>query len=395
MTTRFDYLIVGGGMTADAAARGVRELDTEGTIGIIGQDTDPPYTRPALTKKLWTDPDFSAEDNWLHTGTDTGAELRTGTRVTRLDVAGHTVVTDDGEQIGYRRLLLATGGTPHTLDIPAGERCLYFRTFADYRGLRAVSGAGRHVAVVGGSFIATELAAALVQNETATTVLFAEDRFSGGMFPAALAEHLQSTYADRGVQLRPQTTVDGGTLEADGITLQLSDGSTDRYDALVAGLGIEPAVDLAAEAGLEVDDGILVDAHLWTGAEDVYAAGDVARYPDRLLGRQRVEHVDNATQMGAVAGRILAGSDETYDHTPYFYSNVFDISYQAVGTLDPSAQTIEDWVEPMEQGTVYYLRGDQLIGVLLWNIENRLDDARVLLAGDRYDRAELVGAIRP
>src|SRR5699024_2073887 len=308
------------------------------------------------TKKLWTDPDFSAEDNWLHTGTDTGAELRTGTRVTRLDVAGHTVVTDDGEQIGYRRLLLATGGTPHTLDIPAGERCLYFRTFADYRGLRAVSGAGRHVAVVGGSFIATELAAALVQNETATTVLFAEDRFSGGMFPAALAEHLQSTYADRGVQLRPQTTVDGGTLEADGV---------------------------------------LGDAHLWTGAEDVYAAGDVARYPDRLLGRQRVEHVDNATQMGAVAGRILAGSDETYDHTPYFYSNVFDISYQAVGTLDPSAQTIEDWVEPMEQGTVYYLRGDQLIGVLLWNIENRLDDARVLLAGDRYDRAELVGAIRP
>ena len=100
--------------------------------------------------------------------------------------------------------------------------------------------------------------------------------------------------------------------------------------------------------------------------------------------------------MGTTAGRIMAGSAESYDHTPYFYSNVFDISYQALGTLDSSATTIEDWVEPLEQGTVYYLCDERLIGVLLWNIEDRLDDARMLLAEDRrYGSADLVGSIRP
>ena len=396
MRSTYDYLIVGGGMAADAAARGIRERDADGSIGIVGADSDPPYTRPALTKKLWTDPDFTVEDNWLGTVEDTGAELATSTTVTAVDVAEHTVSTDDDRQLRYQRLLLATGGTPKTLDVPAGERAIYFRTFADYHQLRGVSGQQRHVAVVGGSFIGSELAAALVQNSTTTTVIYPDDALCGSMFPASLAERFEQVYASHGVHLQSSTTVRTGTVDADGVVVELDDGSKRRFDALVAGLGIDPAVELATAAGLDVDDGIVVDAQLRTSADDVFAAGDVAHYPDRILGRQRVEHVDNATQMGTSAGRIMAGSTESYDHTPYFYSNVFDISYQALGTLDSSAVTIEDWVEPLEQGTVYYLSDDRLIGVLLWNIEDRLDDARLLLAEDRrYGSADLVGSIRP
>lgn len=149
-------------------------------------------------------------------------------------------------------------------------------------------------------------------------------------------------------------------------------------------------MDVAQKAGLTVDDGIVVDESLRTNAADVYAAGDVASYPDHILGRRRIEHVDNAKQMGAAAVRIMAGSTEVYNHTPYYYSNVFDISYQAVGTLDSSLETFEDWAEPVEgsgdpqrKGVIYYLDGGRTAGVLLWNVPDKLDAARKVLADQR------------
>ena len=139
--TTYDYLIIGGGMVADAAARGIRERETAGTIGILSADTDEPYTRPALSKKLWTDPDFTWDQVPLNTVADTGAELRLNTLVTRIDRFSRAVETGDGELVGYRRLLLATGSTPRTIPAPEGDdRILAFRSAEDYRRLRELAG---------------------------------------------------------------------------------------------------------------------------------------------------------------------------------------------------------------------------------------------------------------
>lgn len=387
MTRTFDHLIVGGGMTGDAAAKGIREIDDHASIGLVGDDVDPPYTRPALSKKLWTDPDFGPDDNWLGTAAATGASVMTGTTVSSVDPDSHVVNTNDGSPIGYGRLLLATGGAPRTLGVPASERSIYFRSFADYRALRHLSGGGRQIAVVGGSYIATELAAALRQNDTWATLIFPDRVLGGSMFPTELARHFEATYEQRGVRLVRNTRVESGTLEHDGVVLQLSDGSERFFDGMVSGLGIDPCVGLAQSAGLHVDNGIVVDERLRTGTQDIHAAGDVACYPDHILGRRRVEHVNNATRMGAAAGRIMAGSIEAYNHTPYYYSNVFDISWQAVGTLDASLETVCDWSDPLHSGVVYYLDGATPVGVLLWNVDADLDAAREVLADNRHQNA--------
>jgi 3-phenylpropionate/trans-cinnamate dioxygenase ferredoxin reductase subunit len=390
----YTYLIVGGGMAADAAARGIREHDTTGTIAIIGADADEPYTRPALSKKLWTDPGFSREDNFLNTAADTGAEVHTGTSATEIDPAAGTVTTSAGT-LAFDRLLLATGGEPRTIDLEPGERVIYFRTFADYRRLRGLAGGHRRIAVVGGGFIGTELAAALVQNDTETTLFFDGGTLEEEVFPPRLATHFHDMYAQHGVELVGGTTITGGHSEGDTVVLADQDGHTRTFDAVVVGLGIDPATGPAAAAGIYVDDGIVVDEHLRTSHPNVYAAGDVARYPDRILGRQRVEHVDNAKQMGAAAGRIMAGSTEEYTHTPYFYSNVFEFGYRALGTLDCRLQTVEDWADPCERGVVYYLDdARQVRGVLLVGLDGGLDEAReVLSEPGAVEPAELVGRI--
>lgn len=387
MIMTFDYLIVGGGMTADAAAKGIRELDDQGSIGIVGDDTDPPYTRPALSKKLWIDPDFSEDDNWLNTSEHTNARVITDTDVIAVDPDRHLVATADGNRLGYSRLLLATGGEPKTLDVPASDRSIFFRTFADYRALRRLSGGGQHIAVVGGGYIGTELAAALVQNDTRVTLIHPDEVLAGSLFPSELARYFESVYEQNGVELLSETRVESGALDDAGVLLRLSDGSEQHFDGMVSGLGIEPRVGLADEAGLTVDNGIVVDERLRTGVEGIYAAGDVACYPDHILGRSRAEHVNNATQMGTTAGRIMAGSSEAYTHTPYFYSNVFDLSWQAVGRLDATLETIADWAAPLRSGVVYYLDAGKVVGILLWNTDASLDAAREVLADRRPQNA--------
>lgn len=389
----FRYLILGGGMAADAAARGIRELDADGSIAIISNDVDEPYTRPALSKKLWTDPSFNEDDNYLSTVTDTGAQLHLGTEVTSVDAQAKTVTASDG-RYGFEKLLFVTGGQPKQIDLEEGERVICFRRFDDYRHLREFAGDDLNVAVIGGGFIGTELAAALVQNKTNTTLIFDDETLCGSVFPPDLADRFHQLYHDRGITLVPGTKVSGGRVEGQHVALDYGEGSHE-FDAVVVGLGIDPSTDLAEDAGIATDDGIMVDASLRTSHPDIYAAGDVANYPDQILGRQRVEHVDNATQMGTAAGRIMAGSGDTYTHTPYFYTNVFDFGYQAVGTISSDLRTVEDWQRPQAEGTVYYLNNeDKVQGVLLANLEGGLGTARAILAEDwPHSRSDLVGRL--
>ena len=396
-STRFDYLIVGGGMVADTAARGIREVDADGTILIVSDDVEEPYTRPALSKKLWTDEDFTWEKVPLGTAESTGAEIRLRTRATAVRTDAHEVDTDAGDTIGYGRLLLATGGRPVPLpldDRSGGTRALTFRTAEDYRHLRALAADVERIAVVGGGYIGSELAAALVQNGVDTVLVHTGAVLGDAVFPAGLAERFEKLFRDAGVEIVGGSRVSGGEVDATGARLELEGGAEVRADAVVSGLGIRVADELADAAGLAVDDGIVVDAQLRTSVDDVFAAGDVASYPDRILGRRRVEHVDNANEMGTAAGRNLAGAREPYTHTPYYYSAVFGIRYEAVGTLDASLETVEDWRDA-ERGVVYYLDDDRVVGVLLWNTEDARDDARRVLAeADTLTRDDLPGRIR-
>ncbi|RKR04388.1 apoptosis-inducing factor-like protein [Kushneria sinocarnis] len=390
----YDYLIVGAGMVSANATAGIRERDERGSIGIVGSEPNGPVTRPALSKKLWTDPEFGFDKIWMKPE-DKGATLHADTRIVSLDRDHRTVTADNGDVFGYGRLLIATGGEPKKLDLAPSERVLYFRTVEDYRRLRELAGSQRHIAVVGGSYIGTELAAALALNDTRVTLIHPEQVLGDRVFPPDLARRFQEMYHAHGVTLMGGRRLASGRQDDDTVTLTLDSGETVAADAVALGLGVEPVCDFAAAAGLAVDDGIMVDEMLRTSDPNIFAAGDVASYPDNLLGRQRAEHVDNANRMGQQAGAIMAGSEAPYTHTPYFYSNVFELGYQAVGTLDSSLRTIEDWQEPQSRGVVYYLEEDVVKGVLLVNLKERLDAAReVIKERTPGDREALIGRIR-
>lgn len=389
----FDYLIIGGGVAAAAAAPGIREHDDKGTIGILTADVEPPYHRPPLTKNAWTSPDWSDDNLPYDTAEATGAEIRVDTTVTGIDRANQQVSTSSGDVIGYGKLLLATGGNPNEIDLPADDRVIYFRTAADYRRLRSLVGPAQHVAVVGGGYIATEIAAALSLQDVRVTMIFTGTTVNENVLPAELAEKVQQSFLDHGVQLMPGRKVTGGQASEANLVLTLDDGSEVEADVVVLGLGVSPVVDFAEAAGLEVEDGIVVDEHLRTADERIWAAGDNAQYPDKVLGRTRVEHVDNANVMGKTAGEIMAGAELTYDHTPFFYTDLYDLGYKAVGQVDSSLETLGDWNEDRSAGVVYYLDGETAVGVLLWNGYGSTDEATKVLADPPKRREELLGMI--
>jgi NADPH-dependent 2,4-dienoyl-CoA reductase/sulfur reductase-like enzyme len=372
----YDYLIVGGGMTADAAVEGIREVDPDGSVGLISSEEEPPYDRPPLSKGLWKG--GAEEDIWRTAATE-GAELHLGRRVVTLDPESHTVGDDGGETYGYRRLLLATGGSPRQLP-GAPEGVIHYRTIDDYRRLRQLAEEDRRFVVIGGGFIGSEVAAALTMAGRDVTVVFPEKALCARLFPAGLARFVTDHFRERGVTARAGESVTGVTRAGDAYEVALGSGESLHADGVVVGIGIVPETGLARDAGLEVGDGIVVDAHLRTSDPDVFAAGDVASFPHPALRRHmRVEHEDAANTMGRQAGRNMAGADEPYEHVPLFYSDLFDLGYEAVGRADSRLDVIEDWREKYDQGVVYYLAEDRVEGVLLWNTWGQDEAARGLL----------------
>ncbi len=219
-----------------------------------------------------------------------------------------------------------------------------------------------------------------MQNDVAVTLVLDLDDVQEQMFPRALAASLTQAFVDRGVTV-VHGKVDSGEDTGDGILVRLEDGTELTGDAVVIGVGVLPRTGLADAAGIEVDNGIVVDDHLRTSATDVYAAGDVASYPDVLLGKRRVEHVDHAEKSGEHAGKVMAGADAAYDHTPFFWSDILDAGYEAIGETSSSLEMVEDWKDgEVGTGVVYYLKAGQVRGVLLWNVWDSVDAARDLIA---------------
>ena len=368
-------------MTADAAAHAMREVDRTGSIGIVGSEPHPPYDRPPLSKGLWKGKDLKSI--WRKSD-GLGVTFHVGRRVRRLDAQNKRVTDDEGTVHSFDKLLLATGSTPRRLPF-GGESIIYFRTLDDYQRLRSLTERGRRFAVIGGGFIGSEIAAALAMNGKEVLLAFPDEGIGGRLFPPDLAGFLNDFYRGKGVEVLAGASVVGMDMRDDRPTLKTRSASSGKeqsveVDGVVAGVGVQPNVELAQAAGLKVENGVRVDASLRTGHPDIYAAGDVASFHNPALDQWlRVEHEDNANTMGGMAGRSMAGAPVTYDHLPSFYSDLFDLGYEAVGELDARLETVADWKEPYREGVVYYLRGGRVRGVLLWNVWEQVEAARRLI----------------
>jgi 3-phenylpropionate/trans-cinnamate dioxygenase ferredoxin reductase component len=378
----YTYLIVGGGMAADAAVHGIREVDPNGTIGLISAEPDAPYKRPPLSKKLWRGKPLDSV--WL--GTDQlGVDLHLGRTGRLLDLQHKRVVDDRGTEYGFDKLLLATGVTPRRLPV-GGHWITYYRTLKDYQRLRQEAERGQRFAVIGGGFIGSEIAAALAMNGKEVVLILPEAAIGSRLFPPDLAGFLNDYYREQGVEVLTHSMVTDVVERGDRFIVETRDtaASTTReleVDGVVAGIGAQPNVDLAQTAGLAVDNGIVVDPFLRTSHPDVYAAGDVAAYWQSVLGqRRRVEHEDNATAMGRFAGRAMAGEPAPYEHLPFFYSDMFDLGYEAVGDVDARLEVVAEWEEPYRTGVLTYRGEGRVRGALLWNVWDQLDAARALIA---------------
>jgi 3-phenylpropionate/trans-cinnamate dioxygenase ferredoxin reductase subunit len=385
----YRYLIVGGGMASDAVCKGIRSLDETGTIGLVGEEPHPPYKRPPLTKGLWTGDD--EEKIWRKTE-EKGVDLHLGRRVVSLDLAGKTVQDDAGDAYGYEKLVLATGGTPRRLG-GDDSGVIYFRDLDDYRRARALSDEGARFAVIGGGFIGSEMAAALSIAGRDVAIIVPEPGIGWRNFPPDLSASVTEEYRHRGVSVWADSLVADVGREGPETVLTMKDGRAMKVDAVVAGLGIIPNAELAESAGLAVDDGIIVDEYgRVSGAEDVFATGDVVRFPSQALGKSvRVEHEDHANSHGRAVGANAAGAGEPYDHLPFFYSDLYDFGYEAVGEADTRLRSIAAWRDPMRKGVIGFVDDESRPrGVLLWGIFGKVDAARELIrAGQPIDVAVL------
>lgn len=394
----YTYLIIGGGMAGERGAEGIRKLDTAGTIALVAGEPYFPYDRPPLSKgyltgkegleKVYLRPEAFYADNRI-------AVLR-GVRATGVDPAARQVTLADGRVVGYEKLLLATGGVARRLDIPGADLpgSFILRTLADNEAIHAAAQKGKQVLVVGGSFIGSEAAASLAMVGLAVTMVFPDTRLLVKVGPEEVSAWLHEKYAAHGVRLlsgrRPARLEGAGRVER----AVLDDGTVVAADLVVAGVGITLDTALARAAGLALDErgAVMVDEYLRTSDPHIYAAGDIANWPDPTFGKRlRVEHWDVARQQGLRAGRNMAGEGKPYGAVPYFYSDLFDLALEAWGDLSAWDQTVLRGTLASGRFYLFYFAQRRLSGVLVGNPteeEHKMMPALVRTRGAYGDVAE-------
>jgi NADPH-dependent 2,4-dienoyl-CoA reductase/sulfur reductase-like enzyme len=395
----YSYIIIGAGLAGASAVEGIREVDRKGSIRLIGAERDRPYDRPPLSKQLWSGAK-SVEEIFLHDEEffeKHQVDLRLGVKVRRIDAERHAVDDSQGNTYRYGRLLLATGGIPRRLSIPGGDLdgISYYRTLSDYRQLRAAAVEGKSALVIGGGFIGSEMAAALRMNKLAVTMVFPSRWLVSHVFPESLGRALTEHYRAKGVEVLADDLPLSVERDGSGYLARTRGGREVRADLVVVGIGVTPDVALAEGAGLSTANGVLVNEFLNTSNPDIYAAGDIAFFPDAVLGPRRVEHWDNAVSQGRHAGRNMAGAREPYTYMSFFFSDLFEFGYEAVGDVDSRHETFADWQEENKTGVIYYLGDGRLRGAMMCNTWDKVDAARALIQkADRVTAVDLRGAIR-
>jgi 3-phenylpropionate/trans-cinnamate dioxygenase ferredoxin reductase component len=394
-------VVVGGGLAAASAVDELRSNGHEGSIEVFCAEPHLPYERPPLSKEVLLgkaeEGSVQVHDRGWYDERD--VVLHLGTPVTGLDLDRREVV-GDGFSAGFDRLLLATGASPRRLGMAdeSGADVAYLRTIEDNRRLREAFGSVDRIVIIGGGWIGLEVASAARNAGVDVTVVEMQDLPLLGVLGPEVAQVFADLHREHDVDLRLGVGVDGIDARSGGTSeVRLADGTSLAADLVVVGIGVQPEVRLAREAGLAVGDGVLVDAALRTSDPEVFAVGDIAGHDHPVLGRRvRVEHWDNAIHQARAAARVMLGGDQPYDRLPYFFTDQYDLGMEYVGSLGPDGY--DDVVLRGDMSTrvftALWLRDRRVVAAMHANDWDQIDPIRGIV-GREVDRDRLADASVP
>jgi 3-phenylpropionate/trans-cinnamate dioxygenase ferredoxin reductase subunit len=394
MDPRSTVAIVGAGPCGAVAAITLREDGFDGRVLLIGDEPEVPYERPPLSKaflrgKQAPDQFLVYPDSWYAAYE---INLVSGVRVERLDLAARALELADGRRVASDRVLLATGGRPRLLPgVPPSDRVVYLRTLADATRLSAHLSAGSRVVVIGAGFIGCEVAASARRLGCEVTVLEPLDVPMERAVGREIGALFAGIHRDEGVDLHLSEGVTGVREIGGAVQVETTRGVRIEGDVVVVGIGLQPNVELAADAGIPCDDGIVVDKRCRTAIDAVYAAGDVARHTHPLFGDVRVEHHDNALRQGAAAAHSLLGHDAVFDDPHWFWSDQYDHNLQSVGIRDAWDDLVVRGSLDARDFTVFYLRDQHIRSAIALNRGHEVLRARRLMRANARIDPNLLG----
>jgi NADPH-dependent 2,4-dienoyl-CoA reductase/sulfur reductase-like enzyme len=372
------YMILGGGMVAGYAAKesASRGLGS-GELTIISAEDTLPYERPPLSKGFLSGKDTvdGILINKLEWYEKQGIDIKLRTTIDKIDLKKRRLYADSGEVFEFEALLIATGASARKLDCPGNDlpNVFYLRSLADSRKIREKAASFKQAVVIGGGFIGMEVASVLSQKNIDTSLILREDRVWGRVFTRAMSEFFERYYLSRGVKLLKNESV-ASLQGGDRIDVLLLSGRKISCDMVVAGVGAAPVTDLFAKSGLAIENGIAVNEYLETNQSRISAAGDVANYVDKVFGkRRRVEHWDNAVSQGQHWASMIFGERRPFLHVPYFFSDIFDLSFELWGDSEGATQTIARGDLNSSSFSIWWLKRDCLIAAF---VMNRPDEER-------------------
>ena len=373
------YVILGGGMAAGYAAKELAERGLKpGELTIISADDALPYERPPLSKGFLAGKDTETgilinSSDWYG---EHGIAVMLSTPVESVDLAQKTLRTASKQEFKFDNLLIATGARPRLLNVAGKDlaNVFYLRSMDDSRKIRSAAEKAKRAVAIGNGFIGMEVAAVLAQKKIHTTMVFPEERAWKRVFTPEISAFFEKYYKDRGVEILAKSSVAGFEGKGAVNAATLDSGRTISCDMAVAGVGVSPVTELFAESGILGRDGVEVNEYLETAAPGVYAAGDVANYPDTIFEkRRRVEHWDNAVSQGQHWARVVTGDRQPLVHVPYFFSDIFDLSYEFWGDSEGATQTVVRGNMSTPSFSVWWLKGERVIAAFAMN---RLDEER-------------------
>jgi 3-phenylpropionate/trans-cinnamate dioxygenase ferredoxin reductase component len=394
-------VVVGGGLAAASAVDELRSNGHDGSIEVFCAEPHLPYERPPLSKSvlLGTAEEESATVHDKAWYDERDVTLHLGTAVTGLDLERREVVAD-GRSAGFDRLLLATGASPRRLAMAdeSGAEVAYLRTIEDNRRLREAFGSAGRIVIIGGGWIGLEVASAARNAGVDVSVVEMQDLPLLGVLGPEVARVFADLHREHDVDLRLGVGVDGiDARDGDASEVRLADGTSLAADLVVVGIGVQPEVGLAREAGLAVGDGVLVDGSLRTSDPEVFAVGDIAGHDHPVLGRRiRVEHWDNAIHQARAAARAMLGGDQPYDRLPYFFTDQYDLGMEYVGSVGP-----DGYDEVVLRGdvstrvfTALWLKDRRVVAAMHANDWDQIDPIRGIV-GREVDRDRLADSSVP
>jgi NADPH-dependent 2,4-dienoyl-CoA reductase/sulfur reductase-like enzyme len=375
------FVILGGGMVAGYAAKQLVELGLKpGELAILSADTSIPYERPPLSKGFLAGKEtedsirINPEDFYRKQGID----VKLGCAVSAVHPQRKRLTLKSGGEFGFDKLIVATGARPRTLEVPGAKlRNLYYlRSLDDSKAIRSAAEDVKRAVVIGGGFIGMEVAAILSHKGIEVTMILSDDRIWKRLFSPQMSSFFEAYYASRGVRFAKSATVTELRGNAVVSSILLADGQTIPCDIVIAGIGVLPVTDMLTNSGIDIADGVMVNQYLESSRPDIFAAGDVANYEDVLFGkRRRVEHWDNAVSQGQYCARTLMGERLPFRHVPYFFSDVFDLSYEYWGDSSGADQIVHRGDRDGKSFSVWWLRQKRLVAAFAMN---RPDDEREL-----------------